>query len=209
MKNDLSILPANSRICDYSYAKPAIEWIIQQGFKCAIRYIGGNPTKRLTIEEIETLHWNGVGILLIWEDTTTKALGGSYAGSLDGLEAVREAKALGYCAGGTIVTAIDFNVVSLNLQQVINYCAAFNMQVVAGGYNFGIYGDADIIQKYDEKYPGQSKINWLAGATSWSNYKIPPITHVQQYPQVGIIDPNTTLKEIEIWQPNLNGLCPL
>lgn len=209
----LRTIPAGARGIDYSYSKPPVRWIKEQGFSFVVRYIGGSKKKRLTSQERDALLEAGIGIILVWELSAERPTQGYQAGLADGKEARKQAKELGYPPGLFVICAVDTDTWSGNEIQIANYMQAFNAYL-APEYLFGLYGDTDAMA-----LASQYSIwcNWHANA--WKNptvmaaHKGPEmgphgyVIHVLQHKQVtfsayGVsftVDPNTVQNPIQAW----------
>jgi hypothetical protein len=128
-----------SRIAADAYTK---------GARFVCRYL-----KNLSAKETAALHAVGLAIVLIYETTANRALGGMAAGTIDGARARSQAAALGAPISAAIYATADFDVTAAQQEAVIAYFAAFG-----GG---GIYGNGAICAA--ALAANVVKYAWLAG----------------------------------------------
>lgn len=81
---------------DYSWTKPTPKAIKAAGYIGVLRYLSPTPSKNLSPTERDALHTAGLGILLAWEWTATRATQGRGAGYADAASANQLADALMY-----------------------------------------------------------------------------------------------------------------
>jgi glycoside hydrolase-like protein len=115
---------------------------VAKGIEFIARYL-----KNLFAPEVAALHAAGLGIILIFETTATRALGGAAAGTVDGTKAMTQAKALGapMGAGVAIYATCDWDVTPAQQNIVAAYLEAFAV-AVTHGYSMGVYANGAICQ---------------------------------------------------------------
>ena len=94
---------------DYSFQHPIPTAIAAAGYIGVLRYVSNDPKKNLTPTERTALWKAGLGFLLAWETTTTRALQGYAAGASDASLANTLAQALAYNRTLPIFYAVDMN----------------------------------------------------------------------------------------------------
>jgi hypothetical protein len=139
--------------CDY-VSGPTVTALKAAGIRFVGRYLStpGNP-KNITALEAKKLHDGGIHVILVFETTANRALGGTNAGHADAISARSQAKALGVPAAVPIYFAIDFDATPGEQQAIDNYFKAAG-SVLGGKSRVGAYGgywpikrlfDADLI----------------------------------------------------------------
>lgn len=127
---------------DYAWGRPGGKEIADKDYEFVCRYLSLNPSKNITQKEILDLHANGLSIVLIWETTEGRPLGGFSAGHADSERARDMADRLGFPCTKPIYFACDkdfkeseqplinkyFEGVSSNLRNGIKLTGAY------GGY---------------------------------------------------------------------------
>lgn len=199
------------------YAAPGVSFkadrLKAHGFKFVVRYINGTTTswKVISPDEIARLFAAGLGLLLVWETSTTRPFGGGPAGRTDGAKAKADAYRLGVPPLSPILIAVDTDVTSRTAPAVRSYVAAF--RAAASPYPVGVYGDYDTIEACKDL----STLNWQANAAGWSGLwgtikgflrRTHPLAHVLQerqaiLPAIGTVDPNTVLRPFAVWDGHL------
>ena len=94
---------------DYSFSHPTPNAIKAAGYVGVLRYLSLTASKNLQAPERDALFAAGLGILLAWETTTTRATQGTTAGVQDATTANNQADALGYPSTCPIYYAVDEN----------------------------------------------------------------------------------------------------
>jgi hypothetical protein len=128
-----------TRLLDYSFARPALGAIKRSGAVGVVRYLGHSSAKSLTRAEVAELHKAGLSVSLVFEDGADRALHGHAAGVADAVYANRQASALGAPPSVPIFYAVD---VAATADEVRAYFAGV---VSAGGRPVGAYGDLDVV----------------------------------------------------------------
>jgi hypothetical protein len=97
------------QVVDYSWARPTPQSIRDFGYAGAIRYLSFEPGKNLSGAERDALWAAGLAVALVWETTANRAAGGFDAGAADGVEANRQADALGWPPDRPIYFTVDYD----------------------------------------------------------------------------------------------------
>lgn len=107
---------------DYSFTRPNVDAMAAAGVKFAVRYVSPPPNrKNLTRAEAEELWAHGIATVLVWETTTTSALGGYSAGRAHAAQAATQAANLGAPSNVVIYFAVDFNPTAAQISTVKAY----------------------------------------------------------------------------------------
>jgi len=126
---------------DYAWWRPSLSKIKGDGFTFVSRYLSWLPNgKVINKAEYDALINAGFTVFLNWEYAAKDALRGAAGGTKDAIEAVRQAKALGYPAGATIYFSADFDETPSQAPTVLAYSVAAAKVVRAAGYRYGTYG---------------------------------------------------------------------
>lgn len=126
-----------------------------KGVSFVCRYL-----KNLTAAEVTALHAAGIAIVLIFESTADRALGGAPSGATDGAKALLQAKAFGAPTGVAIYATADFDPTPAQQPTVLEYFAGFDASL-AGYYKCGDYANGAICQANADA--GTTDYSWLAG----------------------------------------------
>jgi glycoside hydrolase-like protein len=153
-------------IADYTYRiNPAV--LKAAGIAGVVRYLCplGEP-KRILRPEADEILGAGLSLTLVYENRADDWLTGN--GATDGLDAVRQARALLYGRNCTILTAADFDQTRDQfLSRGRGYAAAFYRVVHLGGYRMGVYGSSDTLTWCHDD--GIMDVGWQAGLSKgWS-----------------------------------------
>ncbi len=151
-----------------------------QGVSFAARYLVPEKcAKALTAREAAALRGCGLALMLCWETTAKRMLGGASAGAADGAAARELAAALGVPAGTLVYFAADWDVQEDELDAALAYFRAARSAVQP--YGAGVYGGARVMRAMC------SETAWLWQSVAWSDGFL-PITQVRQYQWQGSPD---------------------
>lgn len=149
---------------DYSFARPSLAELKGKGVVGVFRYLAPLPNKKvIDTTERDLILNSGLDLVLNWEWYEGRCNEGAGAGRADGIEAVRQAKALAYPTGRCIYFSHDTG--ANDWQAVEAYFTAARQVVVAAGYTIGAYGSYSVIQFLHQK--GLIDYGWQTRA--WSN----------------------------------------
>jgi hypothetical protein len=160
---------------DYAFGRPSIAALKAAGVKFVCRYLSHSPTKNLTPDEAQALSDVGIWIVVVWETTARRALDGYAGGSLDALEARRQAEACGMPAGRPIYFAVDWDA-QPGQQAAINGYLDGAASVLGRG-QVGIYGGYEPVSR--ALAGGHAAWAWQTYA--WSGGRWNPGAQLQQY----------------------------
>lgn len=125
----------------------------------------------------------GIAVTLNWEWQADDWMGGAAKGSMHAVEAIKQARALGYPAGSVIIGSADFDMTRAQWNAAgYPYARAFAQALIGGGYRPGVYGPWDVLEWC--KTSGIMDAFWQAGmSTAWSggrNRNAWPSAHLRQ-----------------------------
>lgn len=156
----------NPKMADYSFEHPAPEELARAGFVAAGRYLSrpvDNP-KNLTGAELVALHGAGLAVVVVWETTATRPLGGAPAGAEDGRDAAAMLDGFGWPAGIPVHWAFDAGITPSSFPACGDYADAFARAV---GREARPYGPGELVAWIVENRRGGATGGWQwAGAGS-------------------------------------------
>lgn len=163
----------------------------RHGGVAVIRYLQTGPSpswKSARRAEVDIYLAAGLGVGVVWELTTTRALQGYEAGVADARKANQSADTLGLPDTLTIVWTVDTDV--SGYAQVADYDRGW----VGGSKRpTAPYGEYSVIE--GSVAAGRSRTGWQTNARGWSGRKISPHASLLQQlpvdlPGLGSVDPN-------------------
>jgi hypothetical protein len=160
---------------DFSYSRISGATLASKGIKLACRYLSHTDGKNLHASEAQDLLSHGVGILLNWESSANRALGGSGSGTPDGRDAASLAESVGAPHGKVIYYSVDENVSPDQYYLVEQYLIAAR-EATSGRYGVGVYAKYGLIQYLNSR--GFTH-NWQTYA--WSGGLLSTATDLYQY----------------------------
>ena len=150
----------------------------ENGISFVVRYLvpqsGVTAWKALSAVEAKNVREAGLAVMLCWELTADRMLGGAEYGATDGAKARELAEKMGVPHGTAIYFAADWNVKESEYDDVDAYLS----QVVKtiGDYRVGLYGHEKIVHAMSKRYAGM--MFWQCVA--WSN-QLDDAANVFQY----------------------------
>jgi hypothetical protein len=161
---------------DYAWGgPPSTAAMSSAGVKFACRYLSHSASKNLTAAEARKLSDAGIWIVVVWETTAQRALGGRTAGIADAMDAQVQAQACGMPPGRPIYFAVDWDATS-GQQAAINAYLAGAASVL-GPSRVGIYGGYGPVKRALDG--GHARWAWQTYA--WSGGQWDSRAQVQQY----------------------------
>lgn len=155
-----------TRVLDYSFARPGPREIVADGYVGVLRYIGaGSRTKLLSKPELRDLHAAGLSVGVVFEGAADRAKDGRAAGVEDAKAACVAADALGIPKQVPIFFAVDFDA---SPDQIAAY---FDGVVSYVPNRAGIYGGFAVMGL---------PVPWRWQTAAWSGGKLHPKTHILQ-----------------------------
>lgn len=160
--------------CDYVSGPSAAE-LKAAGIKFVCRYLStaGNP-KNLTVAEAKALHSAGIAIVLVFETTANRALGGFAAGKSDASSALAQAHSLGVPFTVPIYFAVDFDATPSEQLAINSYLAGASS--VIGKQRVGIYGGFYPVKRALDA----GRAAWAWQAYAWSGGQWDPRAQIRQ-----------------------------
>ena len=128
----------------------------------------------LSPAEAATLSAQGYKIVVVWESHSGRPSYFSYAsGFADGVNAYRQAKAIGQPADSAIYFAVDYNAQAPDIYGSIDHYfrGVANGLASVGGfgqYKIGVYGSGAVCGYL--KYKRLAQYAWLSNSTAWTGY---------------------------------------
>lgn len=162
---------------DAAWSRPTPAQLVAAGKRFIVGYVSHDPAKNLTAPECLAYLDAGIAVGLVWETTSDRALAGAAAGTADGADARRQARALGFPDDRPIFTAVDFPATAAQLATSVRaYLAAF-AAAVDGTALAGVYGGLDTVRyALDNRLVG-----WGWQTYAWSHGVWDPRAYAQQY----------------------------
>jgi hypothetical protein len=157
---------------DWAWGSPSTSALKEHGVRFAARYLSHDGGKNLSAVEAKRLAAAGIDVVVVWETTANRALGGENAGRVDAFEALRQAKACGIPSDRPIYFAVDFD-------GTVGQVAAYfrGAAAVLGRNRVGVYGSARIVSGL----VGGSSVRWGWQTYAWSGGAVSPKAHLYQY----------------------------
>lgn len=152
-----------SHIIDYSHWRPEPAYVKHAGVLGVVRYLSYLPNaKVITKTEYDALLRNGLTVSLVWEQGANDWQKGDVRGALDGAEARRQARILGFPDSRPIFAAYDSNVQPTQLSAAVDYQRGFNRG--AGGPQ-GAYSTGFVLNSLFDL--GFITVGWQTNARGW------------------------------------------
>jgi hypothetical protein len=173
---------------DAAWSRPTPDQLIAAGKKFIIGYVSHDPSKNLTKAECQAYLDAGIGVGLVWETTTNRALSGAPGGHADGIDARQQARDLGFPDEKPIGFAVDFQA---SAQQLAGPIRAYGAAYRTAANSSGVYGgkatvryfaDNDLADVYWQTYAWSTTGTTVARMRA-NPYDIgwDPRAQVQQY----------------------------
>lgn len=163
---------------DYAGGIPAAHKIAAAGYTFVCRYLTsggpGLPGKLLTPGEYAQLQATGIGVILNWETSADRMLGGYDAGRADALSAATVARNLGVPSDRPIFFSADFDASPAQQAAIDAYLAGVASAI--GLARTGVYGSYYVCKRCLDN--GTATWVWQTGA--WSGGNIEPRAHLYQ-----------------------------
>lgn len=183
-------------VADYSGARPDLHALKAAGAEGIVRYLAPLPNQKvIDVAEYQAALGAGLTVTLIWEWTNQRALAGAEAGAVDGAEAARQAKQLGY-TGIVYACLEDPTPVDVTSWPTVEaYARAF---AIAFGGEIGGYGSQNLLEDFIQR--GVIRYGWQVGG--WS-HSVSGICHLYQRQKLTVLSPfGTQVDEDAILQPD-------
>lgn len=202
MTNTTTIQPGEQGADYVRLTDPIKLALLARGHTFVARYAVPPETtsigKVITAAEIEWLHANRIGIVLVWEINALDGYRGAPAGRYAGEWSKNNARQLGCPESVPLFCAIDTDTTTANVTKFRAYVNAFAAAIAP--HPLGLYGDTDIALAMADHRP----VFWRAGARSWSRADYD--AHIVQSP--GAVPPGIDLNICRLpftaWLPALD-----
>ena len=129
---------------DYSAGRPGGAALKAAGFSGVLRYVGTpGRTKNITSAEYADLIAHGLQVLLVYEDTTSDALGGYSAGVAHAQAAATDAHNCGIPTSVGIAASSDMHLTAAQVTVALEYVRGFRDTL--GKPQAGVYGFSELV----------------------------------------------------------------
>lgn len=160
---------------DWAWGHPDPKALKEAGVRFACRYLSFDTSKNLNAAEAMALKAAGIPVVVVWETTANRALGGRAAGAADARVALAQAKACGIPDDRPIYFAVDFDESPQQATQVATYFLGVNS--VLGVKRTGAYaGYWGLSRLFDAKV-----ITYGWQTYAWSGGNLDKRAHLFQY----------------------------
>lgn len=133
---------------DEAWARLTPDQVKATGKEFIVGYVSEDTTgKNITREEVQTAHDAGLGVLLVYEYSTTAVHGGASKGTVDATTGITHVRLLGnYPTGCALAFAVDENT-SANPSVVDDYARAFTLKCHVEGFRSMVYGGLATVKR--------------------------------------------------------------
>jgi hypothetical protein len=161
---------------DLAWGRPSITSLKNAGVTFVCRYLSHDTSgKNLDHAEAQRYSDAGIWVVVVWESTASRALGGHAAGVKDAQDAAAQAKACGIPAGRPIYFAVDFDA---NAREIVSVNAYLDGAAsVLGKARTGVYGSSDVVKTALDS----GHCEWAWATYAWSGGKLDGRSHIYQY----------------------------
>lgn len=149
---------------DIAWATPDASTIAATGAHFVARYFSPDSSKNITADEVRDYPAHGLSIVVVYESTANRMLGGRAAGVSDAQMAESQRRAVGLPDDTVIYFACDFDAVGSQYSTVNDYMRGVNS--VIGLNRSGFYGGYYTVENVAAA-PATASYFWQAEA--WSN----------------------------------------
>jgi len=133
---------------DAAWSRPTPAQVVAAGKHFIVGYVSHDVLKNLTRDECLAYLDAGIAVGLVWETTRERSLSGRAGGIPDGIEARRQARAIGFPDSRPIGFTVDFNATAQQLESLVGpYGTAFREGVTTSG----VYGGKRTIKYFADK----------------------------------------------------------
>jgi hypothetical protein len=154
-----------AQVLDYSAGFPGAQAIRGAGYVGAVRYIGFPDRPKCTTSwELADFTNQGLGMALVFENSTTDWRGGYAGGQASGRRARDHANSIGFPADRPIYMAVDQDVVTPGDFNVMTEYLRGAGSSLGGAYVTGVYGEADVIDRARDA----GVATWFWQTVAWS-----------------------------------------
>lgn len=162
---------------DYSSGRPNLDAVVKAGYGFMARYLypptpGG---KGIDKAEATAIRAAGLGLVVIYEWFAGRAKEGRAAGGADGLQALAQARSIGFPDTRPIYFAVDYNAPATDQPAIDEYLKGAAAAVGIG--RVGVYGSYAVV----ERCHANGSAKWFWQTYAWSAGKVSTHTHFLQY----------------------------
>jgi hypothetical protein len=163
---------------DYAGGRPDPRTITRAGYSFVCRYLspGGValPGKQLLPEEYAGLAAAGVAVVVNWETTDTRMLGGYGAGAQDALSAQAQIRKVGHPTTRPVFFSADFDATTAQQAEIDDYLRG--AASVLGPDRVGVYGSYYVVKRCLDNHTAR----WAWQAMAWSAGRVEPRAQLVQ-----------------------------
>ena len=155
---------------DIAWVRPTTAQIKAAGAHFVARYLSPDSTKNITKAEVADYKANGLGVVVVWESSANRMLGGKAAGVADAKAAEVQRAAVGLPSDMPIYFACDFDAQGAQYHTINEYLRG--VASVIGLNRVGIYGGYYVVENVFSA-PATAKYGWQTIAWSggkWSTH---------------------------------------
>jgi len=161
---------------DYSFGRPNLDTVKQQGYSFVVRYLAVNGgSKLITKTEADQIRAHGLGLVLVYEQYAGRAKEGRAAGKADGQTALTQARSVGFPDTRPVYFAVDYDTTGANQAAIDEYLRGAADSI--GANRVGVYGSYAVVERCFTN--GSARFFWQTYA--WSAGKVSTHTHFLQY----------------------------
>lgn len=129
---------------DYAWGRPSPAALRRAGARFVCRYLSHDASKDISGRERRYLHAAGIAVVLNWETTADRMLGGEPAGRADGAEALGRLRQLGAPPTVACYFSADFDAQPDQLPAVGAYLRGAAVSIPAA--RLGVYGGLRVVR---------------------------------------------------------------
>lgn len=149
---------------DIAWARPDSSQIRAQGAHFVARYLSPDSSKNLTASEVKSYPADGLSVVVVWESTANRMLGGYAAGHADAQAAEIQRAAVGLPRDMPVYFACDFDAVGSQYHTVNEYLRGVNDVIGLG--RTGVYAGFYVVENVAS---APARAAWFWQADAWSN----------------------------------------
>ena len=151
---------------DYAWGSPSIHSLKTVGARFVCRYLSRDRSKTIRRLEAKTLRRYGFGIVTVFEDSATRALGGFDSGAADARFCVLALRNAGSPRNAPVFFAVDFDESPAQAEAVRQYF--LGVVSILGHNRVGAYGGYWVIKRLFDA--GLIRYGWQTYAWSGTNW---------------------------------------
>jgi hypothetical protein len=155
---------------DIAWSRPTTAQIKAVGAHFVARYLSPDSSKNITKAEVQDYKANGLSVVVVWESSANRMLGGRAAGAADAKAAEIQRAAVGLPSDQVIYFACDFDAQGTQYHTINEYLRG--VASVIGLNRVGIYGGYYVVENVFSA-PATARYGWQTIAWSggkWSSH---------------------------------------